>query len=145
MARLRHIAIATKDPAKTAAFYQKVFGLKFVKQVPDSPRGGGVFLSDGHINFAFLNYPSDEAADMVGGASYEGLHHMGFQVDDIEEAKARLAGTEAELLGDAVGSHHSFYFEQKVRGPHGVIMDMSTNGWDLGAAGGRTRRIVRKA
>ena len=90
MARLRHIAIATKDPAKTAAFYQKVFGLKFVKQVPDSPRGGGVFLSDGHINFAFLNYPSDEAADMVGGASYEGLHHMGFQVDDIEEAKARL-------------------------------------------------------
>ena len=37
MARLRHIAIATKDPAKTAAFYQKVFGLKFVKQVPDSP------------------------------------------------------------------------------------------------------------
>ena len=90
-----------------------------------------MFLSDGHINFAFLNYPSDEAADMVGGASYEGLHHMGFQVDDLEEAKVRLAGTEAELLGDAVGSHHSFYFEQKVRGPHGVIMDMSTNGWDL--------------
>ena len=131
MARLRHIAIATKDPEKTAAFYQKVFGLKFVKKVPDSPRGGGVFLSDGHINFAFLNYPSDEAADMVGGASYEGLHHMGFQVDDLEEASARLEGTEAELLGDAVGSHHSFYFEQKVRGPHGIIMDMSTKGWDL--------------
>ena len=131
MARLRHIAIATKDPDKTAAFYQKVFGLKFVKKVPDSPRGGGVFLSDGHINFAFLNYPSDEAADMAGGASYEGLHHMGFQVDDLKEAKTRLEGTEAELLGDAVGSHHSFYFEQKVRGPHGISMDMSTQGWDL--------------
>ena len=131
MARLRHIAIATKDPDKTAAFYQKVFGLKFVKKVLDSPRGGGVFLSDGHINFAFLNYPSDEAADMVGGASYEGLHHMGFQVDDLKEAKTRLEGTEAELLGDTVGSHHSFYFEQKVRGPHGIIMDMSTQGWDL--------------
>ncbi len=131
MARLRHIAIATKDPDKTAAFYQKVFGLKFVKRVPDSPRGGGVFLSDGHINFAFLNYPSDEAADMVGGAGYEGLHHMGFHVEDLEEANARLAGTGAEVLGDAVGSHHSFYFEQKVRGPHGVIMDMSSKGWDL--------------
>ena len=140
MARLRHIAIATKDPDKTAAFYQKVFGLKFVKKVPDSPRGGGVFLSDGHINFAFLNYPSDEAADMVGGASYEGLHHMGFQVDDLKEAKTRLEGTEAELLGDAVGSHHSFYFEQKVRGPHGIIMDMSTQGWDLEPPGGRPCR-----
>ena len=125
MAQLRHIAIATKDPETTAAFYQRVFGLQFVKRVPDSPRGGGVFLS------AFLNYPSDEAADMVGGASYEGLHHMGFQVEDLEEANARLAGTDAEILGDAVGSHHSFNFEQKVRGPHGIIMDMSSKGWDL--------------
>ena len=131
MARLRHIAIATKDPEKSAAFFQKVFGLKFVKRVPDSPRGGGVFLSDGHINFAFLNYPSDEAADMVGGASYEGLHHMGFHVEDLDDANARLEGTEAETLGDTVGSHHSFYFEQKVRGPNGVIMDMSSKGWDL--------------
>ena len=62
MARLRHIAIATKDPEKTAAFYQKVFGLQFVKRVPTSPRGGGVFLTDGHINFAFLDFPTDEAA-----------------------------------------------------------------------------------
>jgi catechol 2,3-dioxygenase-like lactoylglutathione lyase family enzyme len=131
MARLRHIAIATKDPEKSAAFFQKVFGLKFVKRVPDSPRGGGVFLSDGHINFAFLNYPSDEAADMAGGASYEGLHHMGFHVEDLDDANARLEGTEAEKLGDTVGSHHSFYFEQKVRGPNGVIMDMSSKGWDL--------------
>jgi len=131
MAQLRHIAIATKDPETTAAFYQRVFGLQFVKRVPDSPRGGGVFLSDGHINFAFLNYPSDEAADMVGGAAYEGLHHMGFQVEDLKEANARLAGTDAEVLGDVVGSHHSFYFEQKVRGPHGIIMDMSSKGWDL--------------
>ena len=131
MARLRHIAIATKDPEKSAAFFQKVFGLTFVKRVPDSPRGGGVFLSDGHINFAFLNYPSDEAADMVGGASYEGLHHVGFHVEDLDDANARLEGTEAEKLGDTVGSHHSFYFEQKVRGPNGVIMDMSSKGWDL--------------
>ena len=42
-----------------------------------------------------------------------------------------MAETEAEVLGDTVGSHHSFYFEQKVRGPNGVIMDMSTKGWDL--------------
>ena len=131
MARLRHIAIATRDPEKTAAFYQKVFGLKFVKRVPASPRGSGVFLSDGHVNFAFLDYPSDEAADMAGGAAYEGLHHMGFHVDSLEEANARLGETGAEVLGDEVGPHDSFYFEQKVRGPNGVIMDISTRGWDM--------------
>jgi len=131
MTRLRHIAIATKDPEKTAAFYQKVFGLKFIKRVPTSPRGGGVFLTDGHVNFAFLDFPTDEAADMEGGASYEGLHHMGFQVDSLDETNARVGETEAETIGDAAGSDHTFYFEQKVRGPNGVIMDISTKGWDL--------------
>lgn len=131
MARLRHIAIATKDPEKTAAFYQKVFGLTFIKRVPTSPRGGGVFLTDGHVNFAFLDFPTDEAADMEGGASYEGLHHMGFHVDDLDAANARVAETDAEKLGDAGGSDHTFYFEEKVRGPNGVIMDISSKGWDL--------------
>lgn len=131
MARLRHIAIATKDPDRTAAFYQKVFDLKFIKRVPASPRGGGVFLTDGHINFAFLNFPTDEAADMEGGATYEGLHHLGFQVDSLDEANARIAETGAEKIGSAEGSGHTFYFEEKVRGPNGVIMDISTKGWDL--------------
>lgn len=36
MARLRHVAIATKDPEKSAAFYQKVLDLKFVKRAPTS-------------------------------------------------------------------------------------------------------------
>ncbi len=131
MARLRHIAIATKDPEKTAAFYQKVFGLTFIKQVPTSPRGGGVFLTDGHINFAFLNFPTDEAADMKGGVNFEGLHHLGFQVDDIDEVKDRMSSTDAEKLGSAEGTGHKFYFEEKFRGPNGVIMDISTKGWDL--------------
>ncbi len=131
MARLRHIAIATKDPEKTAAFYQKVFGLTFIKHVPTSPRGGGVFLTDGHINFAFLNFPTDEAADMKGGVNFEGLHHLGFQVDNLVESNIRLATTDAEKLGTAEGTGHEFYFEEKFRGPNGVIMDVSTKGWDL--------------
>jgi catechol 2,3-dioxygenase-like lactoylglutathione lyase family enzyme len=131
MARLRHIAIATKDPEKTAAFYQKVFGLQFVKRVPTSPRGGGVFLTDGHINFAFLNFPSDEAADMENGISYEGLHHLGFHVEDIDKTAKDLADTNAERLGEAAGTGHNFYFELKYRGPNRVIFDISSKGWDL--------------
>ena len=131
MARLRHIAIATKDPEKTAAFYQKVFGLTFIKRVPSSPRGGGVFLTDGYINFAFLSFPSDEAADMEGGVNYEGLHHMGFQVEDLQHVNEQIAGTDAEKLGSAEGTGHDFYFEEKFRGPNGVIFDVSTKGWDV--------------
>jgi catechol 2,3-dioxygenase-like lactoylglutathione lyase family enzyme len=132
MARLRHVAIATKNPEKTAAFYQKAFDLKFVKRVPTSPRGGGVFLTDGHINFAFLDFPTDESADMKDGASYEGLHHLGFHVESLEETNQKIDSTEqAQKLGTAQGTGHKFYFEEKFRGPNGVIFDVSTTGWDL--------------
>ncbi len=131
MARLRHIAIATKDPEKSAAIYQKVFDLKFVKRVPTSPRGGGVFLTDGHINFAFLDFPTDESADMEGGAKYEGLHHLGFHVESLEEVNEKIASTDIVKLGTAEGTGHKFYFEEKFRGPNGVIFDISTKGWDL--------------
>jgi catechol 2,3-dioxygenase-like lactoylglutathione lyase family enzyme len=135
MARLRHIAIATKDPEKTAAFYQKVFGLKLLKRVPDTPRGGGVFLTDGHISMAFLNFPTDEAADMAGGATYEGLHHLGFHVEDLEETSKRLSDTDAERLGQSEGSGFKFSFELKYRGPNGVIFDVAQKGWDLTPVG----------
>src|SRR5204863_2149916 len=49
MAKIKHIAIRTPDPEKTAAFYKNVFGLKEVGQARR-----GCYLSDGHINLAIL-------------------------------------------------------------------------------------------
>jgi len=46
MARIKHIALTTSDPAKAAAFYKEAFGLTEVRR---SPRGA-VFLTDGYIN-----------------------------------------------------------------------------------------------
>ena len=48
MARIRHIALTTENPSKTAAFYKEAFGLKEVRRSPN----GAVFLTDGHINLA---------------------------------------------------------------------------------------------
>ena len=131
MPHLQHLAIATKDPEKVAAFFQKVFDLKFVKRVPMSPRGGGVFLTDGHINFAFIDFPTVAAADMEGGAKFEGLHHIGFVVEDVSGLEKRMASVEAEKLSSAVNSDYKFYHEVKFRGPHGIILDISSGGWDV--------------
>src|SRR3989442_13837305 len=49
MVKIKHIAIRTPDPEKTAAFYKDVFGLKEVGQART-----GYYLSDGHINLAIL-------------------------------------------------------------------------------------------
>src|ERR1043165_6178488 len=75
MARIKHVAIRTADPEKTAAFYQETFGLK---------RAGlgknGIYLTDGHINLAILK-----------GGDKLGIEHLGFQVDDVEGTLARVS------------------------------------------------------
>lgn len=68
---------------------------------------------------------------MEGGVNFEGLHHLGFKVDNLEETNAQIASTDAKKLGTAGGTGHEFYFEEKFRGPNGVIMDVFTKGWDL--------------
>lgn len=49
MAKIKHIAIRTPDPEKTAAFYKKVFGLEEAGKARS-----GVYLTDGYINLAIL-------------------------------------------------------------------------------------------
>jgi catechol 2,3-dioxygenase-like lactoylglutathione lyase family enzyme len=62
--KLRHIAISVPDPNAAAAFYEKTFGMIRAKEY-DSELADVVYLSDG-------------------------IHHMGFLVDDVEKT-AKLA------------------------------------------------------
>jgi hypothetical protein len=49
MAFIRHIAIASEDPAGTAEFYKKHFDLKELFRNPHDTGEDGVWLSDGYI------------------------------------------------------------------------------------------------
>jgi methylmalonyl-CoA/ethylmalonyl-CoA epimerase len=90
MAKLRHIAVHTPDPEKTAEFYKRVFDMAEVGRT-DSPIAKGIYLSDGTINLAVLRFKTNEAADRQDGLGpVFGLHHFGFWVDDIEETRKRL-------------------------------------------------------
>ena len=51
MAKLRHLAIACKDPDKMAEFYCKAFDFEIVRS-SDGPLAYGHHLSDGTIDLA---------------------------------------------------------------------------------------------
>ena len=85
MAKLRHIAITVPDPWKTAEFYMRVFGMKKVGET-DWENANGVYLSDGVINLALLNYKTERAAG-ERGRGFVGVHHFGFWVDDVEASR----------------------------------------------------------
>ena len=89
MARIRHIAIATRDLEGTKQFYIEGLGLKEVGKI-NTPTSEGCYLSDGHINFAILKFKYDEPAKTEGTLRYTGIHHFGLEVEDMAEAQARI-------------------------------------------------------
>jgi catechol 2,3-dioxygenase-like lactoylglutathione lyase family enzyme len=130
MARIRHIAIATRDPAVTARFYIEGLGLKEVGKV-NSPTAEGYYLSDGHVNLAILKFKYDDPATTEGALRYAGLHHFGVEIENMDEATARI---------EKAGAVHRPYpgteemakrgnVEVKFTGPDGVTIDLSEHGW----------------
>ena len=90
MPRLKQIAISTQDVDKTAKFYVDVFGMKEIAKI-DDPGTRGCFLSDGYINLAILNFKSDQAAGVERGRAWSGIHHIGFEVEDMATIQEKLA------------------------------------------------------
>jgi len=130
MARIKHIAIRTPDPEKTAAFYKEVFGLEEVGHAR-----AGVYLSDGYINLAILKSKDEgEGESPRDMAGYAGIDHFGFQVDDVDDIheklhKAGATAMEGLDLGHAGGAAGQSYYEHKYRGPDHQVIDVTTTGW----------------
>ena len=90
MAQIKHIAIRTHDVEKTAAFYKDAFGLEQV-----GVGQSGVYLTDGHLNIAILSFRG-----VVEGETMKlGVDHIGFQVDDVDAAVARIKKLGGKSLG----------------------------------------------
>lgn len=135
MAQIKHIAIATQDAAKTAKFYKEVFGLREIAKL-DGPNAKGFYLSDGNINFAILDFQNDQVAGAERGKEYSGIHHIGFEVESLEEIAERLEAAQSQPREDINDALHlgmdaqaGGNVEVKYSGPDGVIIDVSQTGW----------------
>jgi catechol 2,3-dioxygenase-like lactoylglutathione lyase family enzyme len=127
MARLRHIAVVVKDLDKAAAFYQDVFDLKRVGR-EDLDLGSAVYMTDGVINLALLNFKGTEGHGLNDPSKFVGAHHFGFQVDDLAETQAKIEANGGQFFFD-LGDERKGNFERKFKDPDGVIFDISHHGW----------------
>ena len=135
MAKIKHIALSTPDPEKTAKFYADVFGMKQIGRV-DNPNVSGYYLSDGEINLAVLNFKNDAVAGAERGKDYYGIHHIGFQVDSLPAITERLTAAGSarrddvnDALGVGKSDHRYANVEVKYSGPDGIMLDVSETGW----------------
>ena len=75
MAKIKHIAIFSENPAKLAEFYKDVFGMK----IPGESQGD-VWVTDGYMDVALISRKSERAPK-------PGIHHWGFTLDADEKPK----------------------------------------------------------
>lgn len=135
MAQIKHIAIATQDADATARFYTEVFGLREIAKL-DSANAKGYYLSDGNINLAILDFQNDQVAGPEYGQTYSGIHHIGFEVESLEQIAEKLqaAGSTTrdeinQALGVGMPGVRHANVEVKYSGPNGEILDVSETGW----------------
>lgn len=115
MAKIRHIAIKTLDPAKLARFYEEVFDMEVVLR----RQTGSVYLTDGYLSLALL--PSR-------GEVAPGIEHFGFHVDDMEEIVSRLENT--GMAGPKVRDNDPPFAEERITDPDGNMVDLSVHGYE---------------
>jgi catechol 2,3-dioxygenase-like lactoylglutathione lyase family enzyme len=125
--RLRHIALRVKNLEKSAQFYEQVFGFKRVGQ-QQLPIGAAVYLSDGVINLALLNYFGARGAASADAAGSVGTDHFGVQVDDMDATRALIEAAGGEFYFD-LGDEKTGNFERKFKDPDGIVFDISRHGW----------------
>ena len=125
MAKLRHLAIACKDPDKMADFYMKAFDFKLVRS-NDGPLAYGHHLSDGTIDLALLRFKTDQIGR---GMDFTGLHHFGILVDNIEQAGRNVAASGGRHYMDQTEPERIGGFEVKMYGPEGILFDIAEHPW----------------
>jgi catechol 2,3-dioxygenase-like lactoylglutathione lyase family enzyme len=99
MATLRYVAFISENPEKIVTFYNKFLGTEELGRSPE----GDISITDGFYNLTFfrkrpaLREPTMEL----------GLHHIGLEVADLEEAKAQYLKFNARgVIMDEPGDIH---------------------------------------
>lgn len=128
-ARIRHIALAVKDIDATADFYEQAFGLKRSPK-SEGPTAWRVYMSDGEVNLALLQYKSEVGSGLKNPGEFVGIHHFGFQCDDLPAQQKRIEAAGGKFFFD-LGDPDDDDFERKFKDPNGIIFDVNWKGWTL--------------
>ena len=132
MAKLRHIAVATKDPEKTSEFYKKHFEMEVAGRI-ENDLAQGYYLTDGVVSLAILKFKIPNSNRSWDSENYTGIHHFGFKVEGMEEAQEQIISAGAtkkqSAITDANGQARTGNVEVKFTGPDGITVDLSETGW----------------
>ena len=114
MAKIRHIAIFSDDPASLAEFYADVFAMK----INGKSKEGAVWMTDGYMDIALLPRRHELAP--------QGVHHFGITIDldEKERVYRRLKERGHRPMKPPPGRP---YVEDALKDADGNKFDLSTS------------------
>jgi catechol 2,3-dioxygenase-like lactoylglutathione lyase family enzyme len=133
MPRVRYIAILAQDPTRLAAFYRNTLGLCDLGQSP----AGDLSLTDGQFNLTVFRLRPE-----LGEARMDaGLHHIGIDVDNFEQAKARFRrfNPRCVMVPEPGDVHHG---ELRFHDPEYNPVSLSQRRFDVPSGADSPHRLV---
>jgi catechol 2,3-dioxygenase-like lactoylglutathione lyase family enzyme len=125
MPTLRYIAVLAEDPAKLGDFYGRFLGTEELGRSSE----GDITITDGFYNLTFF-----KRRPALGEMHMDlGLHHIGLQVDDLEEVKGRYLkmNPRGVILQEASDLHHG---EIRLHDPECRPVTVSTTSFGVPAS-----------
>lgn len=116
MAKLRHIAMLVEDIEKSAAFYEKTFGMQRVREHETA-----IAMTDGVVSLVFIHPDNPN----MKGETARGLHHIGFLIDDMKDITNKVESYGATFVGGILGTGSGLETERKYIDPNGVNFDIT--------------------
>ena len=126
--RINHIAIVVEEIEDALHFWRDALGLKvtYVEEVPDQD-SVVAFLSVGNTDIELVKPTSDES----GVARYlkkrgPGIHHICFEVDDIEASLESLKASGVRLINSepVIGTNGKRIAFVHPESAHGVLVEL---------------------
>lgn len=115
MARIKHLAIKTADPARLGKFYEDTFGMTCIH----TSANGGMYMTDGYLTLALLKQRPNDTAP--------GLNHFGFEVENADEISKKIV--KAKLPEPTQRPSTTPFAEKRGMVPDGNLFDISEHGY----------------
>jgi len=126
--RIDHVGIAVRDLEQSAQFYESTFGLTVVSRETNEAQGvreAMLVVADGPNGGSYVQLLAPLAEDTPVGKflarNGEGVHHIGYGVDDVAAALADLSGKGVRLVDErprhgSMGASIAFLHPKSVGG-----------------------------
>ncbi len=126
--KIEHIGIAVKDAQKAEELFNALLNQKpYKKEIVESEMVQTIFYQNGPNKIELLEALSPESAiakfiEKKG----EGIHHIAFAVDNIEEEIARLKGEGFQLINETpkLGADNKMVAFLHPKSTNGVLVEL---------------------